>query len=620
MISAVLFISTFLSALYLENMTFQIFALVMILFLLVHQKIQLSKSSLIKFMLTISVSTVIIALWNQISSYQILSSFSLYFIASLTIGFLLLHKKYELPQENSNSLQHEVQKQKRETSPRPSKSTSLFLILTILLGAGAYLYKIGNYGFQGDEYYVVQESETFFESGKLFYIGESPSGRSKISTLLAIGSKKIFNSLGFSEYLGDEFIYRFPFAIASILSIFLIFKIAKFYVSDGPAVMITLLFTTEIWFIYFARYTRFYSLVLLLALLLIYIIHKFQFRKVVIFLCILISLLGFKTLQAYCMFLAVFFSIIFVLKYYEEKKYKHLLAMIVLGILFFIGAYIHHSLKFGGDVYNSTVWNFNAQNIKRQIHWLFLNYGFVMTLFTGSFVLLFPLKNTLQKSLLIYGWTSLFFFLFYVNNVPFNFTFRPIYFFLPVIFIIAIQVLYIILKERKYVFYTIVSLLLIKNGFALAQHSIHNPGDHYYPTKLVFEKHHMIYGNKDIALFLEEYIQKNNIEEYQIISIGLGSIAMYSDLPVYKSYTWAYNDHQEFRNMIQTTDIPIFIVNHATAKCNSENYVYKAIYNRDCVTEVSPRYHQYLEETHKFFSIYTSQDSISQVYSNIATM
>src|SRR3989344_2831712 len=133
-------------------------------------------------------------------------------------------------------------------------SYSLSLILILIVGSSFYFYGLGNYGFQGDEYYHATVANVFFESGKLFSLGNQSYTRSPLTSLLPIGSKYFFTYAHISAT--NEFIYRFPIAVLSIISIIFIYLIAKLHLPKKYSLLITLLYTTEIWFIYFARFLR----------------------------------------------------------------------------------------------------------------------------------------------------------------------------------------------------------------------------------------------------------------------------------------------------------------------------------------------------------------------------
>ena len=485
---------------------------------------------------------------------------------------------------------------------------SVGLILIVILGACFYFYGLGGYGFQGDEYYHAKVAKVYFEQGKLFSLGEESYTRANLVSLMPIISKYFFNFLSISPNI--EFIYRLPIVIFSIISIIFIYFISKVYISKYYALIITLLYTTEIWFIYFAKYLRFYAPSLTLILAILFINLKYKDNKKIILLSLFISIILYLILTNYFALLIIFLTYLLSLKYIKEGKSKLVYLIITVLSIFLLLEYIR-TLFFVQSTYNSAVINWNASNILNQIKWFIMNYPIYFIIFTSGITF-----NNLRNNLYQYTLFNLLFFLFYINNAEFNFSFRPIYFFLPLIFICVGIILIKKGFNKKYLILIVIFLISI-NLIQIYNYSLDSPGDQYYPTKLIYEKMEMIEGIRDIAT----YLGQNSDEDTIIITIGLESIDQYYDKSeiIKYSYSTQNGDSNSIKDLdkyvIENENKKIFVVIFASAQDGRINYLYYHIYGgRQYVTEASPAFLEYVQKSPDFQEVYISKDGYSRVF------
>ena len=84
-------------------------------------------------------------------------------------------------------------------------------------------------------------------------------------------SYDIFHYFHIENNFTKEFIFRLPFIIISLINIILFYFISKkvFDNNNLLSLFATLLFISEIWFIYLAKYMRFYSITLFFILIIL---------------------------------------------------------------------------------------------------------------------------------------------------------------------------------------------------------------------------------------------------------------------------------------------------------------------------------------------------------------
>ena len=129
---------------------------------------------------------------------------------------------------------------------------SLLTLLLIIIAALPRMYQLGYLGFYGDEETTAFASRSIVE-GKF---PQMPSGmpyhRSLPDSWINSVSARIFG-------LDQEFSYRLPSAIFGILTVPLIFLIARSYVGLQIAFIAALLLSLSEWHIIISRLARMYS-------------------------------------------------------------------------------------------------------------------------------------------------------------------------------------------------------------------------------------------------------------------------------------------------------------------------------------------------------------------------
>jgi hypothetical protein len=183
-------------------------------------------------------------------------------------------------------------------------------------------------------------------------------------------------------------------------------------------------------------------------------------------------------------------------------------------------------------------------------------------------------------------------------------------------FITSIYIARITLK--KSLILILFSIILILNTQESIIYNISAPGDKYYPTKLIFEKHEIIFGNKDIAEFVKNYMVDKNRTTIKIIAIGLNDLSLWSDIKLDKIYDWHYNNFDEYKEILSNFKKDDILLVHATAIKKRNNKYYKIIHDKNSVTEVDPKYYEYiLKNINEYELIYTSKDGYSKIYKKL---
>jgi hypothetical protein len=251
-------------------------------------------------------------------------------------------------------------------------------------------------------------------------------------------------------------------------------------------------------------------------------------------------------------------------------------------------------------------------------HWLYINYGAIIILFTTSFIGRIRKTNLSNIGELFIIANVLFIFL-YVVHVPFNFTFRTALFFLPVLFIYFIKYLdqnYTFTKLSK----TLIFFILFINIFMSIKYHTDSAGKPYHPTKLVYEKIEIITDTKNLAEYIKDYSTKENTDT--IIYIGLGdSLLNYylhpNPTPIINfKYSRVYDSslNDLLFSLEENKNKNYIIVISANAIPNRQNELYERIYDKQFVTEANPSLYFYIENSAEFEKIYTSKDGLSSVY------
>ncbi len=506
---------------------------------------------------------------------------------------------YFISQERSLS-----EKNKNETKKWPY---NIAVFLVIILSGVFYFNGIGNYGFQGDEYYHAQITKNFFEGKKLFEIEDGVFyNRSEITSLLPIASKYVFTTLNINA--SDEFIYRFPIVIISLLSVLLIYFISKEFTSKKLSILIALAFSMDSWFVYFAKFLRFYSPTLFFQLLLLFLLIKIK-NKWIKYLILLISAILFLFLQTYFILLIGFISLIIIIEKFKEKKYLQL-SIIALGGITFLLFQIFLMIKNSETVgYNEVALSLNIENIGRQLSWLIKNYSIFFITFISSLPIFFRNK--------IYNYTllSFVFFVFYINNTGFNFTFRPIYFFLPLMIIFSVLSMQYFIKNKKS-YYSILIILITLNIFYSLKYPANTNESCFYPTKLIYEKSSCISSEKILADFVFNYSDKNNFNVDNIYFLGMGNLKYYFNIRKDNILNYT-NENGKFNNLKDIlTDKEggkiIFIADLSSFPV--ENKLQQLFFNRDYASEISTSISKYLEEDNNSEVIFETEKKQSKVF------
>ncbi|HOF00121.1 MAG TPA: hypothetical protein PK385_00090 [Spirochaetota bacterium] len=516
----------------------------------------------------------------------------------------------------------------------------LLLFFTFFAGYFFIFSNLGDYGFQTDEYYHAQIVDSYIKGYGLFKVKYLNNiiehyTRSQITSLLAIVSKLFFDF--FRIELSNEFILRFPIGVVGVLNIIMIYKISNFLMGKFYSLCAALVFGSEIWIIYFAKYLRFYTIGIFFILFVFFLLFRYNFDKKSILFSLFISIIGMLFVELYLFLLFIIVLILFFIKFseiiktfYNSKKFLFLffVALLLIIFLFIIGP------KIGKILMNPRLvgWSFNKKYFEIMLNWILFNYPLLFVSFVLIFLIcmfsngiftnnirLFVLFN--PKNLLVLFICANILFLFgYIINVPFNITFRPISFFLPIMFIIYIYALYY-LSIPKIVFVSLVALNIIFNIISINKYNIKSPGDYYYPTKLIYEKKDIVLGDKDVAKYLKNYISDNRIEKYKIhyVGAGAGFIAYYlNDYENIYSYANTSNGVARYKDLENNIKINLnktnFIVINPTAYANRVNHIYKEFFNRTYVVECSTEISEQVHKKSEYKYLHTSDDKFTNIF------
>lgn len=521
---------------------------------------------------------------------------------------------------------------RKNESDTTSHLFTWLLIPLLLLTALAHLYQLGERGFQMDEYYAASEIQTYADSGELFVIGDTPYGRSEITTLTGMTSYLLFTNLS-TETVSPEIAFRTPMILFGLMSVLITFFITRHFANTLTALLTSLFIASETYLFYTFSYFRFYAISIFLILLFLFLTWQYKNRYVALTLS-LVSTALYALLTEYFLFIAVFFFTLYLFDMIRNRKTVHYVEKVALftgTILSVTGGYLLYTRHVTSNAtYDLVSLTLNADAAVAMFNWILINYAplcigaLLAILFALKQFFLSPRTFTLRDHLLeYYTLYSLLVLFVYIVNAPFNFTFRVTLFFLPVIFILGfIFFSKILFKKPQYVLLALV--LIATNLYTTTHHPIKQPGDTYFPLKPLYEKIDIVTGNKDIAAFFAETIRPTQGQNAVIGYIGLG----YNDLMYYlrgdlrPSLTGDFRYRKignstldELRKfMDQHTDKYIFFVISANALPERKNLLYQTIWNREYVTEVDPALVDYIRKSGNFEQVYTSEDGYSSVY------
>jgi len=494
---------------------------------------------------------------------------------------------------------------------RPSKISIIFIIIILCLSFFVYFYKLGNFCFQMDEYFHASAIQKILSNRQLSY------RRSLITSYAGALSSKFFSFLKID--VAQEFALRAPIAFTGVISALLVYLISSQRMKKDFALITSLIFISEIWFIYFSRYLRFYMPSIAIMLFLMWFIKKRGFGNIALLSSLAISIFCYFDLSVYFLFFIVFVTFIFVIKIINDKKFL-LLLPITIPVVFLIKERVLRLLNTSSP-YNLISWRLNPAKIRTMFSWITYNYGFFLLLSLSALptiIFLILRKNffeTIKKyAIEIYIYLSLSFLFLYVVNVPFNFTFRPILFFLPFMFISAISNLTLIFKRK--IALIILTIILLANTYNAIRFYVAEEGDRYFPTKLVYEKLDFATGNKDIAEFIESYTKLTDNNDYVIHYVGLGDghliyyLKPENKQKVLHGYRYSYrrdaNLNDLFENIKKNNLKTNFVVINANAYPNRLGKATK--------TEADPKFTSYIEGNSNFKELYLSRDGYSKVF------
>ncbi|MDD5606819.1 MAG: hypothetical protein PHN37_03095 [Candidatus Pacebacteria bacterium] len=499
----------------------------------------------------------------------------------------------------------------------------VFLILISLLVLILYFYKLGGFGIQMDGFYHANVVKEYFKTEELF----ANYTRSKLTSLLGVWSTQLFSFLKINA--NQEFILRFPFALLGVINVLLVYLLTKEYAKNKKIAAVTaLLFTIDPWIIQFARYFRFYTPSITVILFCLYLIKKENFSIKILLLTFFISAMAYLYLQEFLLVLLCFIGLLLIIRLIEEKKVVFALPPAIFLVLL-IGKRLLSAVN-SNATYDLVSWSFDFEKMKTMFLWLLYNYGFYLFLSLGAIIsalIAFWQKKDLKLSkkyyLEVFLLINLVFLFFYVVHVPFNFTFRPILFFLPLLYILAVNIFYKIFPLNKNAELFLLFVFLVTLAFSIKYH-VNEEGDKYFPTRLVYEKIEIATGNKDMANFLKGYLTQNKIEKYFVHYVGLsgGHLNYYLNIDLKKNGLVTYRHSAKAKstlaelkkNIEENPNHTHFIVINANAQTGRVNYVYKIFWDKDFVTEVSPSFAIYVKNNGNFKEIYLSKDGASKIY------
>jgi len=493
-----------------------------------------------------------------------------------------------------------------------------------------YVFQLGNYGFQMDEYYHAGVVKTYAETGNMFYIGDTPYNRSKLTSLIAIGVFEFSEVMHFP--FNQEFILRLPIVLFGLGSLVMVLKITQLLgMPQKIAYLVTAVLATEIYFYYFSIYLRFYMIGVFFILFPLYFVLKNQKIKFDV-LAFLVSVGCYYFLSEFFLSLMILYAVIVGLRYYTnvysrkpDLRKSFILGAIGLSILLYVLYQINLRSRLTGS-YNFVEWNFNREQLNFYLIFLIQNFGIYLLTLPISFVLL--LKKMIRffrdgadlpvVELIVFALLA--FFLGYVVHVPFNFTFRPLIFVIPILILLFAVVLYQLLETK--ITTVLLTILVLINTGAYLRYRLSAVGDMYHPTKLVYEKMEIITGNKDIAHFIDINFTD---EPFSLFYVGLAnyhlryylSTSEERDFYSYRSTRNGSSSVLDFQNDLMNSDHSekLIVINaNAIDDSSRNNQLWNLLYGRVNVTETDPKIYRYISSNAQFELIYESIDGVSKVF------
>lgn len=514
------------------------------------------------------------------------------------------------------------------------------LALIIAIHGYFVLSSLGNHSFFVDELFHALIAKNWFEYHELFKVGENYLySRGSLVSILAIVSKTIFSNFK------DEFAYRLPIALSSMLNVTFIYILSKRVVEKKLALFITLLFATDIWFLEFARYLRFYTpSITIILILLIYVIQS-NFSTKSISLSGLFSIIFYLILNEYFLFIGSFFGMILLARLYQINKrifYLFSFLFMIAGLI----AILFRIIQMGSYMETYNFLNYNLYSFTytiAHIKWLALNYWYALIgIFLSLPVILKSFNENIRGNfknlefLLLFNLYNYAIIFGIMDHVQYNFTFRPFLFILPISILVSIVLIsanYISQNRRglrKY-FLFFMLILIIPNIIILLSYHSCEYGARFYPYKLVFEHQPLIIDTKTPNVFVENYIHENNISDYSIFVVALNEypFTYYTDMDPDYLVRWKGSsvdgmsrmgtpmiwDPLIFSNKIKSENARnhVFIIGSAEVY-RLRNPLYKVIYNRDYAAESPESITKTLESDLGKYQIYVGKDNISRVY------
>jgi hypothetical protein len=517
----------------------------------------------------------------------------------------------------------------------PTRSFGWLLIPILVAFAYVQYSNLEGIGFQMDEFYAASEIQTYADSGKLFYIGDTPYGRSELTTLFGMTSYVLLSQFVAAD-ISPEFAFRASTVFFGLLSILITFFIVRKITQNSILGLAASSFiAVETYLFYFFAYFRFYAPAIFFTLLFLFLTLQYRNRFISLALAIT-SILLYSLLTEYFLITAAFFFSLYIYGFFSHRQSSTLIEkfLFVTSLtLATIGLTWWFSIKIDSQAtYNLLALTLNTEGSRAMSNWLLINYaGLVVMASIAIFATLtklishkgtFSLHEHLLEYFVLYNVTILFV---YIVHASFNFTFRVTLFFLPVLFILFFT--YLPKLVGKWATGFLMVALLFSNLYITTTNFIDEPGDHYFPLKPVYEKIDIATGNKDIAKFFSDTIRPTQEQLVTIGYIGLG----YDNLQYYLrgDLRPALSGDFRYRKVGNSTlenleyfihehaDTYIFFVINANALPTRENILYTTIWGKKHSTEVDPTLVTFIQKNPDFKKVYTSQDGYSSVYVRI---
>lgn len=501
---------------------------------------------------------------------------------------------------------------------------NIILVIILIFSFIIYTHGINGYGFQMDEMYHTQIVKNYIKTGVVDF---SNYDRSKITSFIGIFSYLLFSKFN----LNEEFIFRFPIVCLGIINILLVYLISEKVSNKKTAIIATLYMGTETYLMYLAKYFRFYTPSISLILLLLYINIKYNNGYIKIT-TIITSFVGYLYFESFFLPITGIFLFVYLVELLKNKKcnFKNLIFYSTALLFFVFSSYslLKKALS-SNETYNAISWKYNLSNATHYFNYLVYNYNIIFLIsilgVLAGIINIFKKNNSREKYFTEILLFLLLLFIFgYMLNVPFNFTYRPLSFVIPLMVILWAKYSFKIFDKNK-IYFLLVLILVVTNAYYSIIYNLNSPGDKYYPTKIVYEKLDIVAGNKDLAEFINRDLKdKENEQNFAIIYIGQGLNHLdYYLEPKYqklKKYEFKYSangdgDLENLKTISSSTNDAYIIIN-ANAYSGRINYLYDIFQNRKYVTEADQSLAKYIE-SENYNLAYKSADGYSKIYIKI---